>query len=329
MRKRKTRDHWINRALEIHGDSYDYSEFYPESVKSKSRVTCNFTGESWMITPDNLVNNKRGCPCCKGRRISESKTMPYEQALSRLQSKHPHITIVEDTYNGFSKTCEMICEEHGLFCSDPEQVYSSPHGCIQCVEDTGYNRHRPMSQDEFLDKALKLKPNLDFSESVYKSLNEKINYRCKKHPDELLSARAGNVLYHYKYGCDICAKESAKENLTGWYTVSNIERNKEYFLGKTSYLYLMQLDNTDIYKIGLSYNPKKRLKEIRKTYENFKIVHTVKNVVYNCFYAEKDLHDKYRECRYKELDYFKGHTEIFKLSEKDIEDIIKDMESLE
>lgn len=54
-RKRLTTEEFIRRALEVHGDKYDYSLVEYKDSKSKIKVICHKHGV-WESTPNRLLS---------------------------------------------------------------------------------------------------------------------------------------------------------------------------------------------------------------------------------------------------------------------------------
>lgn len=68
--KKITREEFIERAIEIYGDKYNYKEIFEDyfSSKSKQIILCKEHG-AFFKTPDKFLNAKQGCPKCA--RLSE------------------------------------------------------------------------------------------------------------------------------------------------------------------------------------------------------------------------------------------------------------------
>lgn len=62
MPKRLTKENFINRAIKIHGNKYDYSKVEYINNRTKVCIICAEHGEFW-ISPDNILSGK-GCKRC-------------------------------------------------------------------------------------------------------------------------------------------------------------------------------------------------------------------------------------------------------------------------
>lgn len=69
-KKTKTIDHFISKAIDVHGNFYDYSKVTYEKVNKKVTIICPIHGE-FKQTPNDHISSKNGCPICnesKGER---------------------------------------------------------------------------------------------------------------------------------------------------------------------------------------------------------------------------------------------------------------------
>jgi len=63
MPQKLSREDFIRRAKEIHGDKYDYSKVEYKNSQIKVCIICKEHGEFWQ-TPDSHINQKQNCPLC-------------------------------------------------------------------------------------------------------------------------------------------------------------------------------------------------------------------------------------------------------------------------
>lgn len=69
-RRRWTLERFLERAVEIHANKYDYSAITSDHIKgyrSKVPLTCNTCAYEWTPRIDDHINSKSGCPSCSGR----------------------------------------------------------------------------------------------------------------------------------------------------------------------------------------------------------------------------------------------------------------------
>lgn len=62
---KSTTETFINKAIKIHENKYDYSKVKYVNAKTNVCIICPKHGEFWQ-TPDAHINGKQGCPFCNG-----------------------------------------------------------------------------------------------------------------------------------------------------------------------------------------------------------------------------------------------------------------------
>ena len=60
--RRLTKEEFIEKARQVHGDKYDYSKVEYKNNKTKICIVCPIHGEFWQRPNDHL--NGRGCDKC-------------------------------------------------------------------------------------------------------------------------------------------------------------------------------------------------------------------------------------------------------------------------
>lgn len=63
MKTRETKEHFVEKAREVHDDLYDYSNFKYVNWHTPGYVTCRKHGD-FLVTPCNHTTNRSGCPKC-------------------------------------------------------------------------------------------------------------------------------------------------------------------------------------------------------------------------------------------------------------------------
>lgn len=65
-----TRERFMERAVKIHGDNYNYSQIIPQHIINQDShvpVTCNICQYYWEPPITSHINRKNGCPDCSGK----------------------------------------------------------------------------------------------------------------------------------------------------------------------------------------------------------------------------------------------------------------------
>jgi len=325
MACRKNKEQFKAESILVHGDIFGFDDYYPETVRHKSKLKCYRSGEYFYASPDNLIRNKRGCSCCRGKKISEALTMNFEDAYLSINTIHPKLHIQKHSYKSFDTPCEILCDIHGIFTRKPNEIKYTKHGCTQCAEDVGIITSRRLTQEEFLAKAHKVNPNLDFTGTVYTRMDEHLTYRCTKH-NKTINNRAGNLLYANATGCTECSREQCVHKLHGKYNSTILERDVDKYKDIPCNVYVIRMFGLGetIYKIGLAKDIEDRMGALRRQTGSTELVYKFSSNIYDSYYLEKSLHDLYKDSRFIPEVKFKGWTELFTLSSE----MLKEVESI-
>lgn len=125
--KKLTKQEFINKSIEIHGNKFDYSKTEFKNVRSKIIIICPNHGEI-SIRVSNHIHMKQGCNDC-----SRDKHRLTELSKERLENlKNIHNNKYE--YKDLSVTkglINIICPNHGPFI---QYLYYHEygHGCSEC-----------------------------------------------------------------------------------------------------------------------------------------------------------------------------------------------------
>lgn len=118
---------FIEKAREIHGDKYDYSNVVYKDAHSKVCIICPEHGEFWQI-PNDHTSQRHGCPKCAGNEritLEEFK----ERCYGIFGDKYCYDNVTEITNN--RAKVDIICPKHGIF-SMTVGNHLSGHGCPSC-----------------------------------------------------------------------------------------------------------------------------------------------------------------------------------------------------
>lgn len=141
-----TKEEFISKAREVHGDRYDYSQANYIDPYTKILIICPMHGEFWQ-KPYNHINRAQKCKKCAREDIGLKQVKSIEHYISKAKMAHG------DKYDyslvKFSKGKDdvtIICPEHGKFTQSLSQ-HILGRGCPKCsfeghkslVYGIGYN----------------------------------------------------------------------------------------------------------------------------------------------------------------------------------------------
>ena len=176
---RKTQEHFIQDAKNIHGDKYDYSLVVYKNNRTKVKIICRDHGV-FEQRGDNHTNQRQGC-----RKCSDIKSREYYRTPPKTQKQfiEDAIDIHSNQYDySFVKyvnahiKIKIICEKHGIFMQKPGS-HLEGRGCKVCGDD-----RKRKTQDQFIQDSIKTHNNLyDYSLVRYIANHKKVKIICKKH----------------------------------------------------------------------------------------------------------------------------------------------------
>lgn len=123
------------RAMEKHGDLYDYSESVYVSSKELIKIKCKTHG-AFFQAPANHINAGHGCPHCSGN-ARKDKSDFIKRAKSIHKNKYGYDNVV---YTNNSTKVRITCFDHGDFMQSPSD-HLRPNGCKLCgYKKSGWSR---------------------------------------------------------------------------------------------------------------------------------------------------------------------------------------------
>ena len=218
---------FIRKAIELHGDTYDYSKVEYKKAIEKVIIICKTHGE--FLQQSNLHLNGSGCNKCGI--INRSNNSRYDTTTFIQKSIEIHGNIYD--YSKFvyvdSKTkVIIICKEHGEFIQAPSK-HLQKQGCSICCG------HEKLNIDNFIIKSKKIHGDkYDYSKVVYINSQTKVIITCEKHGD--FEQRANSHIQGM--GCRFCGTEKA---------INQITSNTEEFIEKAKKIHE---DNFDYSKVN-------------------------------------------------------------------------------
>ena len=161
-RKVMTKEQFVKKAIEVHGDKYDYSLVEYLEMRNKIKVICPQHGEFEQRAFAHLKG--QGCRECWRKRNTTTKEEFIERAKKVHGDKYDYSML---EYVNVRTIVKIICPQHGEF----EQQASSHlagNGCNDCAGHSNwYNRaKRSKSFDSFKAYFVKFYDNDD--ETFYK-----------------------------------------------------------------------------------------------------------------------------------------------------------------
>ncbi|QKF94106.1 hypothetical protein QKU48_gp0648 [Fadolivirus algeromassiliense] len=134
-KQRFTRDDFIEKAKEVHGDKYDYSKSNYINYGTKVEIICKTHGSFWQ-TPSNHISHKHCCLLCRNDLNGDNKRDTKEDFINKANLKHNNkYDYSKINYiNGRTKV-EIVClqKDHGSFWQTPKS-HIQYIGCPKCAK---------------------------------------------------------------------------------------------------------------------------------------------------------------------------------------------------
>lgn len=170
-----TKEEFIKKAIEKHGDVYDYSLVVYQNNKTPVTIICKKCGTVFHPRPDNFLHGT-GCPKCGRERAKKSVSDTQEdfirKAIEKYGDKYDY-SLVE--YTKSNVKVKIKCNKCGGVFEQTPAMHLSGNGCSICNPP-----HKKLTHEEFVERLSKTHPNLEVL-SEYKGKDRKITVRCKIH----------------------------------------------------------------------------------------------------------------------------------------------------
>lgn len=199
MPKKSTLETFIQKAKNVHGDKYDYSEVEYINSRTEVKIICPKHGP-FYTTPNAHISNKRGCRFCGYERLSTSKkltTKLFLEKAKKVWGDEFDYSKVEYVNNS-TKVC--IIDKNG------NEFWQTPNNHLY-----GFNcTTNKLNTNIFIERAKEIHGNkYDYSKVNYISSKKKICIICPEHgefwqlPHNHLKGK----------GCRLCALVSSKNKI--------------------------------------------------------------------------------------------------------------------
>lgn len=183
---RKTNEQFVEEAIEVHGQKYNYE--YVEYTKSYDQVIieCKFHGLFWQIAQDHL--NGRGCPLCANK--TEGKLLNILKNLYNIKRNFkvdwcknklrlPFDFCLPDQKIIIELDGKQHFQKIDFFKNDPEENFKTDKFKEKCANENGYSTIRLLQLDVSNDKYDWLKELQDNIKKIVEENKVQNIYMCK------------------------------------------------------------------------------------------------------------------------------------------------------
>lgn len=234
--KTSNNEEFIQKAIKIHGDRYDYSNIeYIRAIKNIN-ILCKIHG-IFNQTPNSHLRG-RGCPKCGGSVKLNTKIF-IEKAIKKHGNIYDYSNV---NYINTNTKITIICKKHGSFNQTPNShLRGNGCGCNNCgIEKMKKMQRMPITI--FIERAKMVHGDkYDYSKINYINIDTKIIIICPIHGNFLQSPYC-----HIKFnqGCQRCNKKGYSNAQILWLNfislyyniyIQHAENSNEYVIPNTKY----------------------------------------------------------------------------------------------
>lgn len=197
---------FIDRAVAVHGDKYDYSEVSYVRNRDKVKIKCKVHDTFFYQTPKNHTVQGNGCPIWGlESRVAKMYRISLEDFIRRGNEIHNgkyDYSITEAFENTTSKV-SILCPLHGAF-KQSVNGHLTGAGCKECAK-MSVSQTKTHTQEQFIAKCIKRHGDkYDYSKAEYTGAKEKVLIRCKVHNHNFMQEANSHCSGS---GCPLCQNE--------------------------------------------------------------------------------------------------------------------------
>jgi len=178
----KTTEQFIQDAILIHGDRYDYTNVVYKNCDTKVKIICKTHGEFEQI-PYNHITKRANCNKCKFEEQGKLKRKTQEQFIDQANKKHNNkFDYSKSVYINDQEKIIIICENNHEFEQTPgSHLYGAK--CKKCASIKLKNE-RTFTREKFIEKAINIHGDLyDYMKVEYIDSQTNVIIICKEHGD--------------------------------------------------------------------------------------------------------------------------------------------------
>lgn len=194
---------FIQKAREIHGDKYDYSQVEYVNSQTKVKIICPLHGIFEQIPNNHIGKGKgKGCAYCGVEKNARGQSLTTEKFIENCRQIHGNeYDYSKVEYKNNYTPVTIICPNHGEFQQTPTH-HQAGNKCSKCGHAQGGMKLR-VSTEDFIEKAKKIHGDkYSYEKTIYVKAIEPVTIICKVHGEFqqlAISHASGKGCKHCKF----------------------------------------------------------------------------------------------------------------------------------
>lgn len=178
-KQRSSKEEFINKAINIHGNKYIYDKVIYIKSNKKVIISCPIHGD-FLQTPNSHLAG-RGCPKCGKNTLSEKFSFSTEQFIEKARKIHgDKYDYSKVNYVNYKTPITIICPIHGEINITP-QNHLRGCGCPKC-RYINMGQTQSLTTEQFIQKSKELHGDkYDYSKVEYKGYDIPVTLICPIH----------------------------------------------------------------------------------------------------------------------------------------------------
>ena len=202
----KTKQIFIQEAINIHGNTYDYSQVEYKNTNTKVDIICKIHGIFSQL-PDAHIRQKQGCHNCGKIKQTLNRTKTLEKFIEDSIKIHgDKYDYSKSNYVNDNSNIVIICKEHGEF-EQKVTNHLQGKGCNKCADIIRSAKKRKSLENFIIDSKKIHDDKYEYKNVVYENSKTHIFVTCKLHGDFRILPQ--NLLKGK--GCPICVNKGEKK----------------------------------------------------------------------------------------------------------------------
>ena len=224
MPKKVTNESFIENAIKVHGNKYDYSLVNYVSARKKVDIVCRTHGLFHQTPNDHLRG--RGCPTC-GELAKKRPKLLLDDVLKRCKQIHGDKYDYSKAIVGYIDTMHKVvvtCKKHGDFETKMNYLIHGSGGCPKCKSERLSSLFVD-TKESFVEKANAIHDNkYSYDKVVYVNSQTPVIVGCPLHGD-FLTYPANHTKGR---GCPVCQKSHGEMKIDLFLRTHNINYVRQY-----------------------------------------------------------------------------------------------------